>query len=127
MGRADAGCADFMPFGFSRSSNGCGGYLLCLHSFRCCFDEPHRKRKNPQKDTDWYPRFVSNLHGSVYFGGGNYGRISSFYKLLTNPAAPIAVAVDAALKQAQGTTMGTISHQPLSKLVQFSDLAQLWS
>jgi len=30
------------------------------------------------------------------------------YKLLTNAAAPIAVAIDAALKQAQGTTMGTI-------------------
>lgn len=30
------------------------------------------------------------------------------YKLLTNAAAPIAVAIDAALQQAQGTTMGTI-------------------
>jgi amino acid transporter len=30
------------------------------------------------------------------------------YKALTNAAAPIAVAIDAALKQAQGTTMGTI-------------------
>jgi basic amino acid/polyamine antiporter, APA family len=30
------------------------------------------------------------------------------YKLLTNAAAPIAVAIDAALQKAQGTTMGTI-------------------
>jgi amino acid transporter len=30
------------------------------------------------------------------------------YKLLTNAAAPIAVAIDAALQQAQGTTMGKI-------------------
>ena len=30
------------------------------------------------------------------------------YKLLTNAAAPIAVAIDAALQRAQGTTMGTI-------------------
>jgi amino acid transporter len=30
------------------------------------------------------------------------------YKLLTNAAAPIAVAIDAALKVAEGTTMGTI-------------------
>jgi hypothetical protein len=30
------------------------------------------------------------------------------YKLLTNAAAPIAVAIDAALVQAKGTTMGTI-------------------
>lgn len=30
------------------------------------------------------------------------------YKLLTNAAAPIAVAIDAALQRAEGTTMGTI-------------------
>jgi basic amino acid/polyamine antiporter, APA family len=101
------GCAEFMPFGFSGVVTGAAVIFFAYIGFDAV-STAAQEAKNPQKD------MPIGILGSlavctvlyILVAGIMVGLVD--YKLLTNAAAPIAVAVDAALKQAQGTTMGTI-------------------
>lgn len=72
------------------------------------FRPPHWKQESRKRicrsasSTVWQSVRCSTSSSPASWSG------SSITSCLTNAAAPIAVAVDAALKQAQGTTMGTI-------------------
>jgi basic amino acid/polyamine antiporter, APA family len=101
------GCATFMPFGFSGVVTGAAVIFFAYIGFDAV-STAAQEAKNPQKD------MPIGILGSlavctvlyILVAGIMVGLVD--YKLLTNAAAPIAVAVDAALQQAQGTTMGTI-------------------
>lgn len=101
------GCADFMPFGFSGVVTGAAVIFFAYIGFDAV-STAAQEAKNPQKD------MPLGILGSLAICTVLYILVAGImvglvdYKLLTNAAAPIAVAVDAALKQAQGTTMGTI-------------------
>jgi basic amino acid/polyamine antiporter, APA family len=101
------GCADFMPFGFSGVVTGAAVIFFAYIGFDAV-STAAQEAKNPQKD------MPMGILGSlavctilyILVAGIMVGLVD--YKLLTNAAAPIAVAIDAALQQAKGTTMGTI-------------------
>ncbi len=101
------GCAEFMPYGFSGVVTGAAVIFFAYIGFDAVSTAAQEAR-NPQKD------MPIGILGSlavctvlyILVAGIMVGLVD--YKLLTNAAAPIAVAIDAALKQAQGTTMGTI-------------------
>lgn len=101
------GCAEFMPFGFGGVITGAAVIFFAYIGFDAV-STAAQEAKNPQKD------MPIGIIGSlavctvlyVLVAGVMVGLVD--YKLLTNAAAPIAVAVDAALQLAQGTTMGTI-------------------
>jgi basic amino acid/polyamine antiporter, APA family len=101
------GCATFMPFGFSGVVTGAAVIFFAYIGFDAV-STAAQEAKNPQKD------MPIGILGSlavctvlyILVAGIMVGLVD--YKLLTNAAAPIAVAVDAALQQAKGTTMGTI-------------------
>lgn len=101
------GCAEFMPFGFSGVVTGAAVIFFAYIGFDAVSTAAQEAR-NPQRD------MPIGILGSlavctvlyVLVAGIMVGLVD--YKLLTNAAAPIAVAIDAALQQAQGTTMGTI-------------------
>ena len=101
------GCADFMPFGFSGVVTGAAVIFFAYIGFDAV-STAAQEAKNPQKD------MPIGILGSLAVCTVLYILVSGImvglvdYRLLTNAAAPIAVAVDAALAQAQGTTMGTI-------------------
>lgn len=102
-----AGCAEFMPFGFSGVVTGAAVIFFAYIGFDAV-STAAQEAKNPQRD------MPIGILGSlavctvlyILVAGIMVGLVD--YKLLTNAAAPIAVAIDAALQQAQGTTMGTI-------------------
>lgn len=101
------GCAEFMPFGFGGVITGAAVIFFAYIGFDAV-STAAQEAKNPQKD------MPIGIIGSlaictvlyVLVAGVMVGLVD--YKLLTNAAAPIAVAVDAALQLAQGTTMGTV-------------------
>ena len=101
------GCAEFMPFGFSGVVTGAAVIFFAYIGFDAV-STAAQEAKNPQRD------MPIGILGSLAVCTVLYILVSGImvglvdYHLLTNAAAPIAVAVDAALAQAQGTTMGTI-------------------
>lgn len=101
------GCAQFMPFGFSGVVTGAAVIFFAYIGFDAV-STAAQEAKNPQRDM---PIGILGSLGIctvlyILVAGIMVGLVD--YKLLTNAAAPIAVAIDAALKVAQGTTMGTI-------------------
>ena len=101
------GCATFMPFGFSGVVTGAAVIFFAYIGFDAV-STAAQEAKNPQKD------MPIGILGSlavctvlyILVAGIMVGLVD--YRMLTNAAAPIAVAIDAALQQAKGTTMGTI-------------------
>ncbi|MGI8641098.1 MAG: amino acid permease [Pyrinomonadaceae bacterium] len=101
------GCAEFMPFGFSGVVTGAAVIFFAYIGFDAV-STAAQEAKNPQRD------MPIGILGSlavctvlyILVAGIMVGLVD--YKLLTNAAAPIAVAIDAALQRAQGTTMGTV-------------------
>ena len=106
-GPGDPGCATFMPFGFSGVVTGAAVIFFAYIGFDAV-STAAQEAKNPQRD------MPIGILGSLAVCTVLYILVAGImvgvvdYKLLTNAAAPIAVAIDAALLQAQGTTMGTI-------------------
>ena len=101
------GCAEFMPFGFSGVVTGAAVIFFAYIGFDAV-STAAQEAKNPQTDM---PRGILGSLAVctvlyILVAGIMVGLVD--YKLLTNAAAPIAVAIDAALQVAQGTTMGTI-------------------
>ena len=102
-----AGCAEFMPFGFSGVVTGAAVIFFAYIGFDAV-STAAQEAKNPQKD------MPIGILGSLAICTVLYILVAGImvglvdYKLLTNAAAPIAVAIDAALKVAEGTTMGTV-------------------
>jgi len=101
------GCAEFMPFGFSGVVTGAAVIFFAYIGFDAV-STAAQEAKNPQRD------MPIGILGSLAICTVLYILVAGImvglvdYKLLTNAAAPIAVAIDAALQKAQGTTMGTI-------------------
>ncbi len=101
------GCAEFMPYGFSGVVTGAAVIFFAYIGFDAVSTAAQEAR-NPQRDM---PR---GILGSLAICTVLYILVAGImvglvdYRLLTNAAAPIAVAIDAALQQASGTTMGTI-------------------
>ncbi len=101
------GCATFMPFGFSGVVTGAAVIFFAYIGFDAV-STAAQEAKNPQRD------MPIGILGSlavctvlyILVAGIMVGLVD--YRLLTNAAAPIAVAIDAALQQAQGTTMGKV-------------------
>ncbi len=106
-GAGDPGCATFMPFGFSGVVTGAAVIFFAYIGFDAV-STAAQEAKNPQRD------MPIGILGSLAICTVLYILVAGImvgvvdYKLLTNAAAPIAVAIDSALQQAQGTTMGTI-------------------
>jgi APA family basic amino acid/polyamine antiporter len=101
------GCAQFLPFGFSGVVTGAAVIFFAYIGFDAV-STAAQEAKNPQKD------MPIGILGSLAICTVLYILVAGImvglvdYKLLTNAAAPIAVAIDAALKVAEGTTMGMI-------------------
>ncbi len=101
------GCSEFMPFGFSGVVTGAAVIFFAYIGFDAVSTAAQEAR-NPQRD------MPIGILGSLVICTFLYILVSGImvglvdYRLLTNAAAPIAVAVDAALLKAEGTTMGTI-------------------
>ena len=101
------GCAEFMPFGFSGVVTGAAVIFFAYIGFDAVSTAAQEAR-NPQRD------MPIGILGSLAICTFLYILVAGImvglvdYKLLTNAAAPIATAIDAARDQAQGTTMGTI-------------------
>ncbi len=101
------GCAEFMPFGFGGVITGAAVIFFAYIGFDAVSTAAQEAR-NPQRD------MPIGILGSlaictvlyVLVAGIMVGLVDS--SLLTDAAAPIAVAIDAALQVAKGTTMGTI-------------------
>jgi APA family basic amino acid/polyamine antiporter len=101
------GCAEFMPYGFSGVVTGAAVIFFAYIGFDAV-STAAQEAKNPQRD------MPIGIMGSLAICTVLYILVAGImvglvdYKLLTNAAAPIAVAIDAALQRAQGTTMGTV-------------------
>lgn len=101
------GCAEFMPYGFSGVITGAAVIFFAYIGFDAV-STAAQEAKNPQKD------MPIGILGSLAICTVLYILVAGImvglvdYKLLTNAAAPIATAIDAARDQAAGTTMGTI-------------------
>ena len=101
------GCAEFMPFGFGGVITGAAVIFFAYIGFDAV-STAAQESKNPQRD------MPIGILGSLAICTVLYILVAGImvglvdYKLLTNAAAPIAVAIDAALQVAKGTTMGTV-------------------
>src|SRR3954469_10054349 len=101
------GCSPFVPFGFSGIITGSAVIFFAYIGFDAV-STVAQEAKNPQRD------MPIGIMGSLAICTVLYILVAGImvglvdYKLLTNAAAPIAVAIDAALQQAKGTTMGTV-------------------
>src|SRR3954467_13705274 len=101
------GCAEFMPYGFSGVVTGAAVIFFAYIGFDAV-STAAQEAKNPQRD------MPIGIMGSLAICTVLYILVAGImvglvdYHSLTNAAAPIAVAIDAALQQAQGTTMGTV-------------------
>ena len=101
------GCAEFMPFGFSGVVTGAAVIFFAYIGFDAV-STAAQEAKNPQKD------MPIGIMGSLAICTVLYILVAGImvglvdYHQLTNAAAPIAVAIDAALQQAKGTTMGMV-------------------
>ena len=101
------GCAEFAPSGPSGIITGAAVIFFAYIGFDAV-STAAQEAKNPQRD------MPIGIVGSlaictvlyVLVAGVMVGLVD--YRELTNAAAPIAVAIDAALLKAQGTTMGTV-------------------
>lgn len=102
-----AGCAEFMPFGFSGVVTGAAVIFFAYIGFDAV-STAAQEAKNPQRD------MPMGILGSLAICTVLYILVAGImvglvdYKLLTNAAAPLATAIDEALKQNQGTTMGVM-------------------
>lgn len=106
-GAGDPGCAEFMPFGFSGVVTGAAVIFFAYIGFDAVSTAAQEAR-NPQKDM---PRGILGSLAIctvlyILVAGVMVGLVD--YKLLTNAAAPIAVAIDEAVKVSAGTTMGAV-------------------
>jgi basic amino acid/polyamine antiporter, APA family len=101
------GCAEFMPYGFSGVVTGAAVIFFAYIGFDAV-STASQEAINPQRD------MPIGILGSLAICTVLYILVAGImvglvdYKLLTNAAAPIAVAVDAARDRAAGTTMGEI-------------------
>src|SRR5437762_6104686 len=101
------GSAGCMPFGFSGVVTGAALIFFAYIGFDAV-STAAQESKNPQRD------MPIGIMGSLAICTVLYILVAGImvglvdYHQLTNAAAPIAVAIDAALKVAQGTTMGTV-------------------
>lgn len=101
------GCAEFMPYGFGGVITGAAVIFFAYIGFDAV-STAAQEAKNPRRD------MPIGIIGSLAICTVLYVLVAGImvglvdYKLLTNAAAPIAVAIDAALQLAKGTTMGTI-------------------
>ena len=101
------GCSPFVPYGFSGVITGAAVIFFAYIGFDAV-STAAQEAKNPQRD------MPIGILGSLAICTVLYILVAGImvglvdYKELTNAAAPIAVAIDAALKQAKGTTMGTV-------------------
>jgi APA family basic amino acid/polyamine antiporter len=101
------GCAEFMPFGASGVITGAAVIFFAYIGFDAV-STAAQEAKNPQRD------MPIGILGSLAICTVLYILVAGImvglvdYRLLTNAAAPIATAIDAARNQAEGTTMGTI-------------------
>jgi APA family basic amino acid/polyamine antiporter len=101
------GCATFMPFGFPGVVTGAAVIFFAYIGFDAV-STAAQEAKNPQRD------MPIGILGSLAICTVLYILVAGImvglvdYRELTNAAAPIAVAIDAALKVAQGTTMGVV-------------------
>jgi basic amino acid/polyamine antiporter, APA family len=101
------GCVPFMPYGFSGVVTGAAVIFFAYIGFDAV-STAAQEAKNPQRD------MPIGILGSLAICTVLYILVAGImvglvdYKLLTNAAAPIAVAIDVALQKAEGTTMGTI-------------------
>jgi basic amino acid/polyamine antiporter, APA family len=101
------GCVEFMPFGFSGVVTGAAVIFFAYIGFDAV-STASQEAKNPQRD------MPIGILGSlaictvlyILVAGVMVGLVD--YKALAGQAAPIAIAIDEALKVAKGTTMGTI-------------------
>jgi APA family basic amino acid/polyamine antiporter len=106
-GAGDPGCAEFMPFGFTGVVTGAAVIFFAYIGFDAV-STAAQEAKNPQRD------MPIGILGSlavctvlyILVAGVMVGLVD--YKLLTNAAAPIAVAIDEAVKVSAGTTMGAV-------------------
>src|SRR5205085_11880367 len=102
-----AGCAEFMPFGFGGVITGAAVIFFAYIGFDAV-STAAQEAKNPQRD------MPIGILGSLAICTVLYILVAGImvglvdYHALTNAAAPIAVAIDAALQQARGTTMRTL-------------------
>jgi APA family basic amino acid/polyamine antiporter len=101
------GCAQFMPYGFPGVVTGAAVIFFAYIGFDAV-STAAQEAKNPQRD------MPIGILGSLAICTVLYILVAGImvglvdYKLLTNAAAPIATAIDAAKDQAAGTTMGNI-------------------
>jgi basic amino acid/polyamine antiporter, APA family len=102
-----AGCAEFMPFGVSGIITGSAVIFFAYIGFDAV-STAAQESKNPQRD------MPIGIMGSLAICTVLYILVAGImvglvdYHSLTNAAAPIAVAIDAARDKAVGTTMGSI-------------------
>src|SRR5215217_1061757 len=101
------GCAEFMPFGFPGVVTGAAVIFFAYIGFDAV-STAAQEAKNPQRD------MPIGILGSlaictvlyILVAGVMVGLVD--YKLLTNAAAPLATAIDEALKAQQGATLGVM-------------------
>jgi len=99
------GCAEFMPYGFPGVVTGAAVIFFAYIGFDAV-STAAQEAKNPQRD------MPIGILGSlaictvlyILVAGVMVGLVD--YKLLTNAAAPLATAIDEALKAQEGTTVG---------------------
>jgi APA family basic amino acid/polyamine antiporter len=103
----DPGCASFMPFGFPGVVTGAAVIFFAYIGFDAV-STAAQEAKNPQRD------MPIGILGSLAICTVLYILVAFVmvglvdYRLLTNAAAPIAVAIDQAVLVAEGTTMGKV-------------------
>jgi APA family basic amino acid/polyamine antiporter len=101
------GCAEFMPYGFSGVVTGAAVIFFAYIGFDAV-STAAQEAKNPARD------MPIGILGSLAICTVLYILVAGImvglvdYHALAGQAAPIAVAIDAALKVAEGTTMGTV-------------------
>ena len=103
----EAGCAQFMPYGFTGVVTGAAVIFFAYIGFDAV-STAAQESQNPQRD------MPIGILGSlvvctilyILVAGVMVGLVD--YKMLTNAAAPIAVAIDEAVKVSAGTTMGAV-------------------
>jgi APA family basic amino acid/polyamine antiporter len=106
-GPGDPGCATFMPFGFPGVVTGAAVIFFAYIGFDAV-STAAQEAKNPQRD------MPIGILGSLAICTVLYILVAFVmvglvdYRMLTNAAAPIAVAIDEAVKVAHGTTMGKV-------------------
>ena len=101
------GCSPFMPYGFSGVVTGAAVIFFAYIGFDAV-STAAQESKNPQRD------MPIGILGSLAICTVLYILVAAImvglvdYKNLAGQAAPIAIAIDAALQMAKGTTMGAV-------------------